>query len=412
FRRAIGWVLSIAILAAGFSQPARQLGQIPDAIRLKRGGTANISFMTPIDSEVIQGSQVLSSMDEKLDDGGSNVSFEGRDVGNAQVALKLMGFTIKTVDVTVEPEKCVIPGGHSIGVALNMAGVLVVGSSDVGTSPSPARLSGLRSGDLISDVDGTPVTSAEALSRQVSKGGRMTLGVIRAGREISVDIVPVRENEYGAYRIGAWVRDSTAGVGTLSYYDPDTTAFAALGHAVTDVDTGTLLTLSEGEIYESNILGVLKGSNGSPGELLGEFIADARYMGTVLLNGAFGIYGKTQNAIENPLYHEPVAVMSRSEVSEGKAVLLTTLDDEGIKAYDCEIIRCYRQDEAGQRGMVIKITDERLLSLTGGIVQGMSGSPILQNGKLAGAVTHVFVDDPTQGYGMYAQWMLEQSDGI
>ncbi|MDO4547331.1 MAG: hypothetical protein Q4D04_04470, partial [Clostridia bacterium] len=137
FRRAIGWALSVAILAAGFSQPARQLGQIPDAIHIKRGGIANITFMTPIDSEVIRGSQVLSSMDEKLDDGGSNVSFEGRDVGSAQVALKLMGLTIKTVDVTVEPEKCVIPGGHSIGVALNMAGVLVVGSSDVGTSPSP-----------------------------------------------------------------------------------------------------------------------------------------------------------------------------------------------------------------------------------------------------------------------------------
>ena len=412
-RQALGWTLAAVTLLLGTSEPARQLSTMPGTLRLTKGNTTNISFMMPLETEVIdQGAQVLSSMDERLDAGGSTVSLTAEQEGSAQLVLRLLGLPVKTVNVTVEPERTLIPGGQSIGVALTMAGVLVVGASDVGDAPSPAQQAGLRSGDLITAVNGNAIVSASELSEQIAKGEQTKLTISRAGRQLDVQIDPVQDSRDGAYRLGAWVRDSTAGVGTLSFYSPESSAYAALGHAITDADTGTLLTVSDGSIYESRVVGVLKGERGEPGELLGEFFNEAAHMGDVSINGEYGIYGECDEAIENTIYPDGVSILTRSEVHEGPAQILTTLGDGGVKAYDCEITHLYHQESASQRGMVVKITDPVLLKETGGIVQGMSGSPILQDGRLAGAVTHVFINDPTQGYGMYVEWMLEQVDAL
>ena len=412
-RRALGWVLAALTLLLGTSKPARQLSALPDTLQLTRGNTTSMNFVMPLETEVVdQGAQVISSLDERLDQGGSQVKLTAEREGSAQLVLRLLGLPVKTVNVTVAPARTLIPGGQSIGVALSMLGVLVVGASDVGSSPSPAREAGLRAGDLITAIDGQRVDSAAALTKMIANGKEAQLSVERAGRLLQLPIRPVKDARDGAYRLGAWVRDSTAGVGTLSFYDPERGAFGALGHAITDADTGTLLTVGDGSIYESRIVGVLKGESGEPGELLGEFFDSAQHLGDVKINGEYGIYGVTDKPIPSALYPSGVPVLTRSEVREGPAKLLTTLGDGGVKAYDCEITRLFPQEDAAQRGMVVKVTDKALLEATGGIVQGMSGSPILQDGRLAGAVTHVFINDPTQGYGMYIEWMMQQTEQI
>lgn len=409
-RRGAGWLLAALALSVGLAQPVRALWEMPGDIILSQGGTTQLE-LAGLEAQILNpGQQVLTSQDETLS--GKGIALTGEQEGSAQVVLKLLGVPVKTVSVTVAPQRYVMPGGQSIGVALNMAGVLVVGASDVGASPSPARAAGLRSGDLIMAVDGSAITSAQQLSQHMAAGRQRQLLISRNGRAITVAVTPVKDQRDGTYRLGAWVRDSTAGVGTLSYYDGENGVFGALGHAITDADTGSLLTLSEGAIYQSQVVGVLKGDENSPGEVLGEFMSHPTQLGSVLVNGEYGIYGQCGEPLVNPLYPDGVEVLPSSQVREGPAQILTTLDDQGIKAYDCQITKLFRQDGAGQRGMIIKITDQALLDKTGGIVQGMSGSPILQDGKLAGAVTHVFLGDATQGYGMYAQWMLEQSDAL
>ena len=203
------------------------------------------------------------------------------------------------------------------------------------------------------------------------------------------------------------MRDSTAGIGTLSFYDPDDGGFGALGHAITDVDTGIVLPVGYGGIYESSVVDVNKGKSGEPGELLGQFFDAETQLGEVERNTDFGIFGTTNEAVENPLYPDGLPVGTRADVHVGPAQILTTLVDGEIRAYDCEIVKLTRQDEPSTRSMVIKITDEELLETTGGIVQGMSGSPIIQDGLIVGAVTHVFINDPAQGYGVYIEWMLD-----
>ena len=284
--RITGWVIAALTLFIGTCEPVKQLGALPDTLHLVKGNTTSIQFTMPLGSEVSDpGAQVLSSLDERLDEGGSKVSLTAKDTGDAQLILRLLGLPIKTVHVRVAPNRVLMPGGQSIGVALNMAGVLVVGASDVGTDISPARDAGLRAGDLIQTVNGQSVTDATHLSELIGKGNKAQLGIARAGRALTIDVSPVRDGRDGAYRLGAWVRDSTAGVGTLSFYEPITHAFGALGHAITDADTGSLLTVSEGGIYQSDIVGVMRGETGSPGELLGEFFDAARYLGDVSVNG-------------------------------------------------------------------------------------------------------------------------------
>lgn len=413
-RRAFGWILAVLVVLLGMAPPVTQIRELPDSISLTKGYSSQWSFLLPIESEVSEEDQrVLSSTDQTLSDVESQVSLTGRRTGEARVQLKLMGLLpIKTVQVNVQPERLVVPGGQSIGVALKTQGVLVVGTSDLGGSvASPAREAGVRSGDLIERVNGVEVEDAKHLSSLINEAqDAAMLTVMRQNRQVELTIRPAYDDHDGVFRLGAWVRDSTAGVGTLSFYDPTTQKFGALGHPITDVDTGELLRVREGEILRSTVVKVRQGQKGDPGELMGQFLSDPTTLGRIYKNGEFGIYGDCVTPPINPLYPDGLPVSTRNEVKLGKATLLTTLDGGGVREFACEITRLNHQDSPSPRSMVIEVTDPELLSRTGGIVQGMSGSPILQDGRVVGCVTHVYVNDPTQGFGIYIDWMLEQCE--
>ena len=304
-------------------------------------------------------------------------------------------------------DRILVPGGHSVGVALLTEGVIVVGASDLGTTPSPARIAGLKAGDRIISVNGTALESAAQLSLLMAPGAPCAFEIERDGNRFSMEIEPAADPRDGVCRLGAWVRDSTAGIGTLSFYDPASGTFGALGHAIADVDTGVMLPVGSGGIYESDVVDVNRGSSGEPGELLGEFFEAETQLGEIAINTSCGIFGTADEPIENPLYPEGLPAAARNEVHTGTAQLLTTLTEGEITAYACEITKINDRSGRDERSMVIEITDEDLLAETGGIVQGMSGSPIIQDGKLVGAVTHVLVNSPDTGYGIFIENMLE-----
>ncbi|MCC8169748.1 MAG: SpoIVB peptidase [Oscillospiraceae bacterium] len=230
----------------------------------------------------------------------------------------------------------------------------------------------------------------------------MTLTVERNGESQNISAIP-SESEDGIYRLGLWVRDSTAGIGTLTYYNPENNTFAALGHGITDVDTGNILTVKSGNILPCRILSVQKSENGNPGELNGSF--DGAPLGEISQNSDRGIFG----TYTSPVQSEAIPVASPSEIEKGAAYILANVDGGGVKQYSIEITKV---SQKANKNMVIEITDETLLSLTGGIVQGMSGAPIIQNGKLAGAITHVFVNNSAKGYGVFAENMIEASENL
>ena len=409
-RRAFGMALAAGLLALGMSPPVRALERLPDRLYMKAGEAAEFSFALPGSVELEQDAarKVISSFDQRLEDIGQQVALTAGDsAGEAYLTFRLLGLVpLKTVQVSVGREKTLVPGGHSVGVALLTEGVVVVGASDLGSVPSPARLAGLRSGDRIVALNGVAVENANQLAGLVDDGKPCLCEIVRGEKKLPLEITPARDPRDGAYRLGAWVRDSTAGIGTLSFFDPDTGSFGALGHAIEDVDTGIMLPVGMGGIYESSVVEVSKGRQGSPGELLGQFFNADKQLGVITENTPCGIFGTADAPFVNPLYPEGVPVSTRGEVHVGPAQLLTTLTSGEIAAYDCEIVKLNLEDDLAARSLVLQITDPELLAETGGIVQGMSGSPIIQDGKLAGAVTHVLVNDPTRGYGIFLENML------
>lgn len=311
--------------------------------------------------------------------------------------LILTGFTICT-DAASEPVY-VVPSGEAVGVKIYTEGLLVVGIS------KDAADNDIKVNDVIKYANGTELVSNEQLAGIVNQyHDNLTLTIDRNGKEIDIPAV-TKQAEDGIYKLGLWIRDSTAGIGTVTYYNPENNTFAALGHGITDVDTGNILSVKSGNILPCRILSVTKSENGCPGELNGTF--DGSPSGEILLNTDNGIYGKyTFNAAS-----DAVPVATASEIEEGEATVLANIDGGGVKEYSAKITKVSANGKTN-KNMVIVITDEKLLSLTGGIVQGMSGAPIMQNGKLAGAVTHVFVNDSAKGYGTFAENMIEISETI
>ena len=302
-----------------------------------------------------------------------------------------------------------MPGGAAVGVAVSTRGVLVVGlGSGAGMD------SGLRAGDLLLRVNGIPLDSASILTDAVNaaEGQPLSLEIDRDGRERTVMVTPRYDESARGWRLGLWVRDSTAGVGTLTYYDSQNGAYGALGHAITDTDTGGILPVRQGGLMQAEVVDVRKGERGTPGELRGSFLREQVRLGTVEKNTVYGIFGRLDSAYANPLYPDGLPVAARTAVHTGAASILSTVSGRAMQEYAVEITQVMRQSSPAQKSMVIRVTDERLLAATGGIVQGMSGSPILQDGRIVGAITHVFVSDPAQGYGVFIDWMLEESDGI
>ena len=310
----------------------------------------------------------------------------------------------------------VYPGGISIGVKINNKGALVVGYSDISThdglSESPGKIAGIELGDIIEEVNGENIETCSDLISKVKtcRNDELTVKILRGNSEITKKVPLIKEDN--EYKIGLWVRDSTAGIGTLTFYDKDSKTFGALGHPITDGDTNVSFNIKSGTLLRSSILSIKKGERGNPGEIKGLFINENESIGTIEKNTSSGIYGDGLTELINPNFNKAMTVAYRDEIKEGHAQIITTVEDDGAKAYDIEILKLLPQDEPGSKSMIIKIVDPVLLEKTGGIVQGMSGSPIIQNGKIIGAVTHVLINKPNVGYGIYIEWMLQDAGVI
>lgn len=320
-------------------------------------------------------------------------------------------FPVKSAKVKVSRRKYVVPGGNPFGIRLYTKGVMVIRIDEVTTSSgnvSPGKKAGLREGDMIISVDGVDVYRNRELSAIFSSSGGKTLKLVieRDSKRRELSFTPILCSEDNSYKGGLWIRDSTAGIGTLTWYDSTSGVFAGLGHAVCDADTGEIMPLSGGDAVEAEIKGCYKGSSGSAGELCGVFSSGT--IGSLYINGETGVYGIMDSFDRN---EKVVPVALKQEVKTGAAQIICTVDDGGAQYYDVEIEKVFNSDDT-QRNMIIKVTDPELIEKTGGIVQGMSGSPIIQNGMLVGAVTHVFVDDPTEGYGIFAENMVETSQAV
>ena len=384
--RKVGWARKTAgvlILAMAvwmiFSPTAQAVRALPDTYRLAVGQQVRVNA----------GIAVLSSQDERLS--SEENTLYAQEAGETEVSINLFGlFPIGKMRVNAGEERRVIPGGQAVGVALATKGVLVVGVSDV-AGKSPAQDAGLRAGDLIEEIDGKPLESSQQLTEAIaaSGGAPLTITFNRNGATRTAALQPLQDAATGSWRMGAWVRDSTAGVGTLSYYDPESGVYGALGHAINDGDTGKLLPVRLGSLLKAEIVDVRRGQKGTPGELRGSFLRDQQVLGTIESNTNLGIYGCMNSDITNPLYPDGIPVGYKESVELGPATILSTIDGNGIRAYSVEIVQASRQNSPSQKSMVIRVTDAELLEKTGGIVQGMSGSPILQNGRIIGAVTHV-----------------------
>lgn len=305
----------------------------------------------------------------------------------------------------------VIPVGRAVGIKLFSDGVVVVGTSDIATdggNVNPAKACGLREGDIITHINSTEVDTIEEVSSllQELEGKTMSIRAIRDEKQVQLTAQAVLCSADGAYKLGAWIRDSMAGIGTVTFYCPETGAFGALGHGINDVDTALLMPLESGSILPATVAGVEKGAAGTPGQLKGVFDTKTT-LGLLSANTAGGVFGTMTNG--KWAQGVPVEVAQRNEVKAGSATILTNISGERVDEYQVEIVKVFPESESDCRDYLIKVTDQRLLDATGGIVQGMSGSPILQNGKIVGAVTHVMVDDPASGYGIYVGRMLRHS---
>lgn len=334
--------------------------------------------------------------------------------GKKELSLNLFdNIEIKKVDVDVIPKTKVIPVGSIAGLKLYTNGVLVVGMSEIeGTDNKkykPYENSGIVEGDSIISVNDTNVTSTDELTRKVnnSRGKPVDIKYVHdeETKECSITPVEISRNDY---KLGLWVRDSAAGVGTVTFYDPTSKTFGALGHGITDIDTDQLINISSGQFVTSNILNVTKGESGSPGKVQGT-IENGNDIGQIYKNTKFGVYGKVDNVSSlNIDTSKEMEVALREDIQEGNATILCNLDNQNVKEYQIEIEKIYRENNYDNKSMKIKVIDPELLEKTGGIIQGMSGAPIIQNGKFVGAVTNVLVSNPQEGYGIFGDMMIKQ----
>lgn len=332
-------------------------------------------------------------------------------VGSGELKL-FNSIPIKKVDIKISDEKTVIPCGTPFGVKLYTRGVVVISMEDIvvdGKYMNPAKDAGIQVGDIILSANGIETDTNEQLSEIVSnsKGKSVRLKIRRDNVIFTTKLSPVLCGA-SQYKIGIWVRDSSAGIGTMTFYDEDTACFAGLGHGICDSDSGTILPLLSGDIVTAEINGLTKSTTGSAGSLRGYF-ADDTSIGTILTNSERGVFGKAEKA---PIDNAEIPIAWKQNIHTGEAKILSTIDGSEPKYYSIWIESVSRNDSQETKNMVIHVTDDKLLDTAGGIVQGMSGSPIIQDEKLVGAVTHVFVNDPTRGYAIFAENMYESVNEI
>lgn len=391
---------------------------LPEEILIITGEEQKISFRMPISAE-IEGESigVLEVNREPLAEGtmkidlSDAITMEASEKTSATMEIKLFGLIpIKKVEIAAVSPQSVVVGGSAIGIHIETDGVLVLGTTSVTGEDKmtyePAE-NRLKSGDYIMEVNGVQTDEKEDLMKILKESDGSVLHCkVRRGEEIiETAVTPVRTPD-GSYKIGTWIRDDTQGIGTLTYITPEG-SFGALGHGITDVDTGVIMEVSGGNAYDAEILRIVKGTPGEPGELSGVIHrSEEERLGTVQKNTAQGIFGTVKENCNPDVWGEVLELGFKQEVKKGKATILCELNGT-INEYEIEIQQIDYSNRNHAKGLVLKITDEELLELTGGIVQGMSGSPIIQNGKLIGAVTHVFIRDSTKGYGTFIENMIQ-----
>lgn len=330
-------------------------------------------------------------------------------IGKLDLSLSLFNlFKVKDLRINVIPKTKVVPVGEAIGMKLYTDGVLVVGMSEI-DGEKPYENTGIKEGDRIIQINENNINNTTELMQQVnaSKGSTINIKYIREQQTITTSMKPVKNNS-NEYKLGLWVRDAAAGVGTLTFYEPSSGMFATLGHGILDIDTSNLIQIANGELVTTNILNIQKGEKGTPGEIRGTI--EAGYtIGQISQNTPFGVFG----ILNTPSYisvssKDAIDVAYREEIQTGPAEIICELENGKREHYSIEIQKIFTNNNENNKSMLLKITDEKLLQKTGGIVQGMSGAPIIQNNKFVGAVTHVLVNDPTMGYGVFADIMLKQ----
>lgn len=335
-------------------------------------------------------------------------------MNNTTADVSLFGvIPVNNINAKKCERKYVNVSGEIIGIRLYTEGLLIVDTEQIVTSDgnfNPAAECGLQKGDVITEINDERVLSISDFSKIInnSNGNQVSITAIRNNNRLYFSLTPVYCSSEQKYRCGLWLRDSTAGIGTMTFTDEKSGVFAALGHAICDSDTQAVLPVGNGDILTASVTGVTKGEKGITGQLIGTFTD--KVLGKLHLNTEFGIYGTLNESDE--LQGEFKAVASQTEIKTGDAQLMCNIDGNGVKKYDIEIEKISYSNEKQTRSMVIEITDEELLNTTGGIVQGMSGSPIIQDGMLVGAVTHVFLNDPTKGYAIFAETMIDSAKNI
>lgn len=337
---------------------------------------------------------------------------------NINYNVKLFNtFTVKKIGINIIERTKVIPTGNIAGLKIYTSGVLIVGMSEIkgldNKTYKPYENLDIQEGDIIYEIENHLVTNTDNLVDIInqSKGQKLKIKYMRNNEKYESEITPIQTKDL-QYKLGLWVRDSAAGIGTMTFYNPSTNCFAALGHGITDIDTGDLLNISNGEFITTKILSIIKGKKGAPGKIQGS-IEDETKIGTIIKNTNLGIYGIIENpTINNINLNNEMEVASKNEICLGDAKILCSLDNDSPKEYTIKIEKIYLNNDYDNKSMLLEITDNELLEKTGGIIQGMSGCPIIQNGKFIGAITNVLVNDPTKGYAIFGDLMIKEMNSI
>jgi stage IV sporulation protein B len=422
-KRLIGLMLVFFVCMVTISTPFQSYASFPSELRLFSGQGKQLQLAMPVSAQVTVKDPEIVKVNGKANHSfrlnlKDPISLEPNRSGYTEMKLKLFGaIPLKTLKVNVVPELKVYPGGQTIGVKIKSAGILVVGHHLVTVAQdqklSPGEEAKILLGDLIMKINGKPSNDVSKVADIVNEAGQnkkpLELTIVRNNQTLQIKLQPAYDVVDKAYRLGLYIRDSAAGVGTLTFYAPDHKVYGALGHVITDMDTQTPIVVGDGQIFHSNVTSISKSQHGEPGEKRAIIFKDSRVLGSIEKNTSFGIFGKMTEQPDNGMFKEPLPVAFSEEVKEGPAQIYTVVDGQKVEKFDIQIVHVSKQDFPATKGMVIKVTDPKLIEKTGGIVQGMSGSPIVQNGKIVGAVTHVFVNDPTSGYGCFIEWMLQDS---
>ncbi len=399
-------------MSLGFVKEVQEYVKIPKSLTVFESQKVSVQSSIPVNAT--QKAEAAFTVQKNND--GKTLDVHGTEAGEGEVVFDLAGFPVKKAGVKVLPDFKVIPGGQSIGVKLNTLGVLVVGHHQINTTEgkkSPGEIAGVEIGDIITSINGKKIEQMSDVTPFIQDAGKtgkpLDLVLNREEKEVKTKLYPLKDEQDRSYRIGLYIRDSAAGIGTMTFYDPISKKYGALGHVISDMDTKKPIVVENGQIVRSTVTSIEKGSNGNPGEKLARFSGDRQVIGNITRNSPFGIFGELNQNINNGIMDQAMPIALSNEVKEGPAKILTVVDQDKVEEFEVEVVSSVPQKFPATKGMVIKITDERLLDKTGGIVQGMSGSPIIQNGKVIGAVTHVFVNDPTSGYGVHIEWMLNEA---